>query len=252
MTAKEAKPRVIKTPRQRLDVLMVDRGLAGSRARAQALIMAGEVSVDGEVVTRAGTLVATDSAVNVLEPPRYVSRGGLKLEHALDQFQIDVSAMVAADIGASTGGFTDCLLQRGASRVYAIDVGYGQLDYRLRQDPRVVVMEKVNARYPIPLPGKVDLATIDVSFISLEKVIPSVAGVVKDDGRLLALVKPQFEARRNEVGKGGVIRDPLVQARVLGRFIGWAVNSFRLEGLTASPVPGGSGNREFFVLLVKK
>ena len=154
------------------------------------------------------------------------------------------------DIGASTGGFTDCLLKRGASRVYAIDVGYGQLDYRLRQDTRVVAMERVNARYPISLPEKVDLATMDLSFISVEKVIPSVAKLLKDGGYLLVLIKPQFEARREEVGKRGVIKQPIVHARVLGRFITWLTeHSFRLGGLVASPILGDAGNKEFFVLL---
>jgi len=229
---------------------MVDRGLVESRAKAQALIMAGEVVVEGKAVIKPGSLVNEEAAITILEPPRFVSRGGLKLEHALDEFQLDVSSKVAADVGASTGGFTDCLLKHGASRVYAIDVGYGQLDYRLRQDSRVVVMDRVNARYPIPLPEKVDLATIDLSFISVEKVIPSVAGLVKDDGYLLVLIKPQFEAKRGEVGKGGVIKQPVVHARVLGRFITWAIeHHFRLGGLVASPIPGASGNKEFFVLL---
>jgi len=229
---------------------MVDRGLVESRAKAQALIMAGEVVVEGKAVIKPGSLVNEEAEITILEPPRFVSRGGLKLEHALDKFQLDVSSKVAADVGASTGGFTDCLLKHGASRVYAIDVGYGQLDYRLRQDSRVVVMDRVNARYPIPLPEKVDLATIDLSFISVEKIIPSVAGLVKDDGYLLVLIKPQFEARRGEVGKGGVIKQPIVHARVLGRFIAWAIeHRFRLGGLVASPIPGASGNKEFFVLL---
>ena len=221
-----------------------------SQAKAQALIMAGEVVVEGKAVIKSGTLVNEAAAITILEPPPFVSRGGLKLEYALDQFQLDVSSKVVADVGASTGGFTDCLLKHGASRVYAIDVGYGQLDYRLRQDSRVVVMDRVNARHPIPLPEKVDLATIDLSFISVEKVIPSVAGLVKDDGHLLVLIKPQFEARRGEVGKGGVIRQSIVHARVLGRFIAWATeHRFRLGGLVASPIPGASGNKEFFVLL---
>ena len=221
-----------------------------SRAKAQALIMAGEVVVEGKAVIKPGSLVNEEAEITILEPPRFVSRGGLKLEHALDKFQLDVSSKVATDVGASTGGFTDCLLKHGASRVYAIDVGYGQLDYRLRQDSRVVVMDRVNARYPIPLPEKVDLATIDLSFISVEKVIPSVAGLLKDDGYLLVLIKPQFEARRGEVGKGGVIKQPIVHARVLGRFIAWAIeHRFRLGGLVASPIPGASGNKEFFVLL---
>jgi 23S rRNA (cytidine1920-2'-O)/16S rRNA (cytidine1409-2'-O)-methyltransferase len=212
--------------------------------------MAGEVVVEGKTIIKPGTLVAEEVAITIVEPPPFVSRGGIKLDYALERFQLDVSAKVAADIGASTGGFTDCLLKRGASRVYAIDVGHGQLDYRLRHDPRVVVMEGVNARYPIPLPEKVDLATIDLSFISVEKVIPSVAKLVKDSGYLLVLIKPQFEARRGEVGKGGIVKQPVVHATVLGRFIAWVVNhGFRLGGLVASPILGASGNKEFFVLL---
>ncbi|MFC2072924.1 TlyA family RNA methyltransferase [Chloroflexota bacterium] len=234
----------------RIDSLLTERGLVESRAKAQALIMAGEVMVDGKAVTKSGTLVAGEAAITIAEPPRFVSRGGLKLDYVLDRFQLDVSAKVAADVGASTGGFTDCLLKRGAGRVYAIDVGYGQLDYRLRQDARVVVIERVNARYPITLPEKVDLVTIDVSFISVEKIIPPVAQLLKDRGYLLVLIKPQFEARREEVGKGGVIKQPAVHAMVLGRFIAWMIeHSFRLGGLVASPILGVSGNKEFFVLL---
>jgi 23S rRNA (cytidine1920-2'-O)/16S rRNA (cytidine1409-2'-O)-methyltransferase len=212
--------------------------------------MAGEVVVEGKAALKAGTLVAEEAVITVVQPPPFVSRGGIKLDYALDWFQLDVSSKIVADIGASTGGFTDCLLQRGASRVYAIDVGYGQLDYRLRQDKRVVVMERVNARYPITLPEKVDLATIDLSFISVEKVIPSVARLLEDNGYLLVLIKPQFEAKRSEVGKGGIVKQPQVHARVLGRFIAWAVgHSFRLGGLVASPILGASGNKELFVLL---
>lgn len=230
--------------------MLVEKGLAESRARAQALIMAGEVVVEGKASIKPGTLVNEEAAITILEPPPFVSRGGIKLDHALSQFQLDVTDKVTADIGASTGGFTDCLLQRGASRVYAIDVGYGQLDYRLRQNPRVVVMERVNARYPLPLPEKADLATIDLSFISVQKVLPSVAEILKSDGNIIVLVKPQFEARREEVDKGGVVKQPLVHARVLGRFITWIMGyGFRLGGLVASPVRGASGNKEFFTLL---
>ena len=168
------------------------------------------------------------------------------------QFRLDVSGKIAADIGASTGGFTDCLLKHGVKLVYAIDVGKGQLDWKLRRDSRVVVLENVNARYPIDLPQKVDLATIDVSFISVEKVIPSAVKVLKEEGYLVVLIKPQFEALRREVGKGGVIRDPEIHARVLGRFLAWAnAHDFRLNGLLASPIEGASGNHEFFVLLKK-
>ena len=236
--------------KKRIDTLLVERELVESRAKAQALIMAGEVMVGGQAVTKSGALVTEEAVITIAEPPPFVSRGGLKLDYALDEFHLDVSGQVAADIGASTGGFTDCLLKKGASKVYAIDVGYGQLDYRLRQDKRVVVMERVNARYPLSLPAKVDLATIDVSFISVEKIIPSVADLVKPGGYLVVLIKPQFEARREEVGKGGVIKQPAVHALVLGRFIAWAVrHGFRLGGVVASPVLGASGNREFFVLL---
>jgi 23S rRNA (cytidine1920-2'-O)/16S rRNA (cytidine1409-2'-O)-methyltransferase len=236
--------------KRRIDILLVERGLVESQAKAQAMIMAGEVAVGGMAVTKPGTLVKEEAAITIVAPPPFASRGGVKLAYALDQFQLDVSDKVAADIGASTGGFTDCLLKRGARRVYAIDVGRGQLDYRLRQDPRVVVIEGVNARYPVALPEKVDLATIDVSFISVEKVIPSVAQLVKENGYLVVLIKPQFEAGRREVGKGGIIKDPLIHARVLGRFVAWLTEKkLRLGGLLPSPLSGASGNREFFVLL---
>jgi 23S rRNA (cytidine1920-2'-O)/16S rRNA (cytidine1409-2'-O)-methyltransferase len=229
---------------------MAEWGLAESRAKAQVLIMAGEVSINGNPVLKSGTLVNEDAQIAVKEPSPYVSRGGIKLAHALDAFKVDVSGVVAADIGASTGGFTDCLLQRGASKVYAIDVGYGQLDYRLRQDGRVAVMERVNARYSISLPEKVNLATIDLSFISVTKVIPVVAELLKDNAIVLVLIKPQFEAKREEVGRGGIIKDPQLHARVLGRFIKWVVrHNLRLRGLTASPILGSSGNREFFLHL---
>jgi len=236
--------------KRRIDSLIVDRGLVESLAKAQALIMAGKVVVDGKATIKRGTLVTEEAVITILEPLPFVGRGGIKLDYALDQFQLDVSSKVVADVGASTGGFTDCLLKRGASRVYAIDVGYGQLDDRLRRDNLVVVMDRVNARYPIPLPVKVDLATIDVSFISVEKVIPSVVKLLNDNGYLLVLIKPQFEARREEVGKGGVIKQPVVHATVLGRFIAWVIeHGFRLGGLVASPILGASGNKEFFVLL---
>lgn len=237
----------------RLDNLLVERGLAESRSKAQALIMAGEVLVKGNAAVKAGMLFDEGVEITVIEAPPFVGRGGIKLEHALDEFGLNVSGVVAADIGASTGGFTDCLLKRGASRVYAVDVGYGQLDYRLQQDERVVVMDRVNARYPLSLPEQVDLTTIDVSFISVAKVIPSVASLLKESGYLVVLFKPQFEAKKREVGKGGVIRSPQVQARVLGRFITWFTgHGFRLGGLVASPILGASGNREFLMLLRQK
>jgi 23S rRNA (cytidine1920-2'-O)/16S rRNA (cytidine1409-2'-O)-methyltransferase len=214
--------------------------------------MAADILVNERVVDKPGTLVDDSATIRVLASPPFVSRGGLKLAHALDEFKLDVTDMVAADIGASTGGFTDCLLQRGTRRVYAIDVGYGQLDYRLRIDRRVVVIEKLNARYPFELPEVVDLATVDVSFISLQKVLPNVVSLLKESGCLVVLVKPQFEARREQVGKGGLVKDPLVHAQVLGRFILWSIDHhLRLQGLTPSPILGAAGNREFFVLLTK-
>jgi 23S rRNA (cytidine1920-2'-O)/16S rRNA (cytidine1409-2'-O)-methyltransferase len=236
--------------KHRLDTLLVTRGLADNKSKARALIMAGDVKVGGKVMTKPGNPVSEDASIDIALKPPYVSRGGIKLAHALDSFMLNVRSLVALDIGASTGGFTDCLLQRGAARVYAVDVGYGQLDYRLREDPRVTVMDKTNAHYPFTLPEKVDLAVIDVSFISATKVIPNVVEHLKEPGCIVLLLKPQFEAGRSEVGKGGVIKDPIVHARVLGRFITWAVDrKLRLRGLAASPISGADGNREFLLLL---
>ena len=232
--------------KRRIDNLLVEKGLAESRAKAQAMIMTGDVQVDGKVILKAGTLVKDEAEVLVAEPPPFVSRGGLKLDFAFKQFNLDVKGMIAADIGASTGGFTDCLLKRGASKVYAVDVGYGQLDYRLRQDSRVVVMDRVNARNTPEIPEKLDLISIDVSFISVEKIIPAVTGLLKGEGNIIVLVKPQFEAKREEVGKGGIIRQSEIHARVLGRFVKWITdNGYRLKGLIGSPIEGASGNREF-------
>ena len=237
-------------PKQRLDNLLVTKMLAENRSHAQALIMAGKVTVSGRVISKPGTMVNEDAELEMAEKLPYVSRGGFKLAHALDEFKLDVSSMTAMDIGASTGGFTDCLLQRGAKRVYAIDVGYGQLDYKLRQDPRVVVMERVNAHHPLSLPEKVNLATMDLSFISVTTVIPNVTVHLKQPGHIIVLLKPQFEAERKEVGKGGIIKDPGIHARVLARFIVWAIDyGLRLRGLVASPILGAEGNREFLVFL---
>ena len=236
--------------KERIDAALVARGLAASRQRAQAALLAGEVRVDGRPVTKPGALVPPTATIEVLERPRFVSRGGEKLAHALQVFAVDPAGLVCADIGASTGGFTDCLLQAGARHVYAVDVGYGLLDYNLRNDPRVTVMERTNARDLPPLPQPCDLAVIDVSFIGLEKVIPAVLRSLKPGGEIIALVKPQFQARRQEVGKKGVVRDPQVHAAVLGRFVAWAASQrLRLLGLTTSPLLGPAGNREFFVHL---
>ena len=237
-------------PKQRLDSLLVTKGLAETESKAQALIMAGEVKIDGRAITKPGSLVSEDIVPVVAEKMPYVSRGGIKLARALDEFRLDVTSLAAVDIGASTGGFTDCLLQRGIKRVYAIDVGYGQLDYRLRQDPRVIVMDRINAHYPIGLSEKVDLATLDLSFISVTKVLPNIIEHLTEPGYIIVLLKPQFEARREEVGKGGVIKDPQVHARVLSRFIVWAIDrGLRLGGLVLSPILGASGNKEFLILL---
>ncbi len=236
----------------RLDVLLVRRGLAPSREKAQAAILAGDVTVDGQTITRPSAQVPDDADVVLQTPPRFVSRGGEKLDHALTVFGLDVRGLVALDVGASTGGFTDCLLQRGAAHVYAVDVGYGQLDYRLRREPRVTVLERTNIRHLDALPGGVraEVATIDVSFISLTKVLEPVARLLEPEAPIVALVKPQFEARREEVRRGGVVRDPQVHAAVLGRVAVWAVQrGFRVRGLTTSPLLGPAGNREFFLLL---
>ena len=239
-----------RSTRKRLDQAMIERGLVDSLEMARTLIMVGKVMVDGESAVSASQSISLEGAIALETGPEYYSRGGIKLAHALGHFQVTTRDVVALDVGASTGGFTHCLLQREARRVYALDVGYGQLDYRLRQERRVVVMERINARYPYVLDEIVDLATVDVSFISLIRVLSSTAAHVKDGGFIIALVKPQFEARRNEVGKGGVVRDPRVHARVLGRVIAWVVNNgFRLKGLVPSPITGEQGNREFFILV---
>lgn len=231
----------------------MERGLATTREKARSFIMAGYVRVADRVIDKPGALVAADATIEVVQPPPYVSRGGVKLAHALDQFGIDPQGLVALDIGASTGGFTDCLLQRGVRRVYAIDVGYGQLDYRLRTDPRVVVRERVNARYPLDLPELGDLATIDVSFISVTLVVPVVADGLRPGSPVIVLVKPQFEVGKGKVGKGGVVRDPGQHAEVLSRCINWALDHhLRVGGLTPSPILGDAGNREFFLLLRKE
>ena len=239
--------------KQRADVLLVERGLAQSREKARALLLAGQVRLGDRVIDKPGTLLPQDAELRVLARTPYVSRGGVKLAHALDVFRVDVADAVAVDVGASTGGFTDCLLQRGARKVYALDVGRGQIDYRLRTDQRVVVIEGVNARYPLALPEQVDVATVDVSFISLTLVLPNVLSAVKPGGLVVALVKPQFEAGRGQVQRGGLVKDPAIHAEVLGRIILWIVeHGARLRGLTSSPILGGDGNREFFVLVENK
>ncbi|MGE0702892.1 MAG: TlyA family RNA methyltransferase [Vicinamibacterales bacterium] len=237
----------------RLDALLVERGLVASRERARALILAGDVLVDGHPVTKAGTAVPADAAIELRTPDHpYVSRGGLKLAHALGVFGIDVTGRRALDIGASTGGFTDVLLQRGAEQVVALDVGHNQIDWRLRTDPRVIVREGVNARAlaPADLPGPFGIVTVDVSFISLRHIYPVIPALLTREGDVVALVKPQFEAGRHEVGKGGLVTDPAIHDAVLARSREDAESAgLRAIAMTESPITGATGNREFFLHL---
>jgi 23S rRNA (cytidine1920-2'-O)/16S rRNA (cytidine1409-2'-O)-methyltransferase len=238
--------------KRRLDLLMVEKGLAATREKAQALILAGAVSVGGRRAEKPGTAVAEDAALEVAAPPHpYVSRGGVKLAAALDAFGLDPAGKVCLDVGASTGGFTDCLLQRGAARVYAVDVGYGQIDARLRADPRVILRERVNARMlsEREVPEKVALAAMDLSFISARLVLPAVAPRVEAGGAIVVLVKPQFEAGRGEVGKGGIVRSEEVRERVVHEVEeAGARLSLQPGGVIPSPIAGARGNREFLLL----
>ena len=231
----------------RLDVLLTERGLAESRSRAQALVMAGKVRVGGEIVTKAGTQIPAEADISVDSGLPYVSRGGLKLAAALNAFQIDPTGLVCADVGASTGGFTEVLLQQGATRVYAIDVGYGQLAWKLRQNERVTVMERTNARHVETLPEPVSLVTIDVSFISLQLILPTIIKWLVLPALVIPLVKPQFEAGKAQVGKGGVVRDRAIHRQVLKDTIAYAGSiGLTLLGLIPSPITGPAGNYEFF------
>jgi 23S rRNA (cytidine1920-2'-O)/16S rRNA (cytidine1409-2'-O)-methyltransferase len=240
----------------RLDTLLVERGLVASRERARARILAGDVRVDGVPATKAGTAVPSDAEVTLSAPDHpYVGRGGLKLAHALDLFAIDVSGRIALDIGASTGGFTDVLLRRGVTRVVALDVGHGQLDWKIRNDPRVVVMERINARTltaaDLPESARTfGIVTIDVSFISLRHILPVVPPLLAPGADVVTLVKPQFESHREEVGKGGIVRDPAVHARVIDEVTA-AADALGLTriGLADSPITGMEGNREFLLHL---
>lgn len=241
------------TPRTRLDVRLVNEGLAASRERARALILAGRVKVGGAVVSKAGANVPDGAAIELVEPDfPWVGRGGVKLAHALDNFHIDVTGREALDIGASTGGFTDVLLQRGARRVVALDVGHGQLEWRLREDPRVVVLERRNARHLDRdwLPAPVDMVTIDVSFISLRLILPLLPPVLAPGADIVALVKPQFEAGRDEVGRGGLVKDPAVHEAVLARVTESAAGcGLNRVAMTPSPITGATGNQEFLLHL---
>jgi 23S rRNA (cytidine1920-2'-O)/16S rRNA (cytidine1409-2'-O)-methyltransferase len=235
----------------RLDVLLVEKGLANSRAKAQALIMAGQVRVNDQVALKPATATDTKSTLTVDAGPRFVSRGGEKLAGALRTFSIDVSGFTCADVGASTGGFTDCLLQHGAAKVYAIDVGKGILHWKLRNDPRVVVMEETNARFVESLPEKIDLVTVDASFISLKTLLSTIKKWVSENTQLLCLIKPQFEAGKKEVSRGdGVIRDPEIHRRVLLEVLEFAKSEgFGLRGLVKSSLLGPKGNVEFLAWL---
>ena len=242
--------------KERLDVLLVNNGLAESREKAKRTIMAGLVSVDGRVEDKPGSAFDVDADIKVAgkECP-YVSRGGLKLQKAIEDWGVDCSGAYCVDMGASTGGFTDCMLQHGAVKVYAIDVGYGQLDYKLRIDPRVVNMEKTNIRYmdTALIEEPIDLISIDVSFISVSHMFPVAASVLKEGGKILCLVKPQFEAGREQVGKGGIVRDPSVHEEVIRKVIGYAGdNGLYPLSLTYSPIRGTKGNIEYLLLLSNK
>ena len=241
-----------KVRKRRADVLLAERGLAESREQAQVMIMEGLVFAPSGRVAKASSALPEDVPLEVRGRLPYVSRGGLKLAGALDVFELAVEGQTALDVGASTGGFTDCLLQRGVRHVHAVDVGHGQLHYKLSQDARVTVMEKTNARHPYPLPEPVDVVVIDVSFISLNLVIPPSLEHLRSGGHIVALVKPQFEAPREQVGRGGIVRDPKVHAATLGRVVLWATEQrLRLRGMCPSPILGDKGNREFFLLLQK-
>ncbi|MFG6373072.1 MAG: TlyA family RNA methyltransferase [Oscillospiraceae bacterium] len=240
----------------RLDVLLTERGLCESRQKAQAAIMAGLVTVNGEKVTKSGAGVLESDVLEVKGPAiPYVSRGGLKLEKAMKLWSIDLSGKLCADIGASTGGFSDCMLQCGAAKVYAVDTGYGKLDWKIRTDSRVVALERTNARYLTheQIPDELDFASVDVSFISLRLILPALRGVLKDGGEVVCLVKPQFEAGRENVGKKGVVRDPAVHLQVLERFLIHASeNGFFVKELTFSPIKGPEGNIEYLGYLMTR
>ncbi len=241
--------------KMRLDRFLVEKGLVKSRQRAQALIMEGKVRVNGLEVAKAGISVYTDSKIEILgEPFPFVSRGGVKLAHAVKHFRIPVSRKVCLDVGASTGGFTDCLLQNGAKKVYSVDVGYGQLAWKLRTDPRVICLERQNVRHLTrkQIPEPIDLATIDVSFISLKLVVPVVRRFLADGGMLLALIKPQFEVGKGKVGKGGVVRDPGEHERVIEETSDFLIaDGWKIKGVVESPLLGPKGNKEFFIYGIK-
>ena len=242
--------------RIRLDLALVQRGLCPSREQAKRLIMAGEVMLGDEVISKPGWLVRDDAALKVKTPPRFVSRGGLKLEGALEHFGIDVIGLIAMDIGASTGGFTDCLLQRGAAKVFAFDVGTNQMVWKLRSDPRVICRENFNVRHlqPGDVPEQVEIIVADVSFISLTLVLPGALSVLKPGGQAVVLVKPQFELSREEVGKGGIVREPELHEKACTRIRSFVESHLELKwrGITESSIQGTDGNREFLAWFMKR
>ena len=241
--------------KSRLDSLLVERGSFPSREQARRAIMAGEVRVGDHTITKSSELVAPDASIAIAPRPQFASRGALKLAGALDFFRVDVRGKVALDIGASTGGFTDCLLQRGAAKVYAVDVGHGQLAWKIRNDPRVIVMEKLNARFLSceHIPEFVDLCVIDVSFISLTLILPNAFQLITPNGMILALIKPQFELQRKDVGHGGIVRDPVLHEKAQRKIVKFAEASGNLVvGLVPSPIAGAEGNKEFFICLRKQ
>ena len=242
--------------RWRLDAVLTQKGLFSSREQAQRAIMAGEIKVNDRIATKSSLLVDPTVNIEVEAAPQFVSRGGLKLAGALDHFGHDVRGQTAIDIGASTGGFTDCLLQRGAIKVYAIDVGYGQIAWKLRNDPRVIVYEKLNARFlsQADVPELVHICVIDVSFISLTLILPNAIDLVTANGVILALIKPQFELQRGDVGRGGIVRDPALHTKATQKIVAFAENETRLavEGVVPSALAGTDGNQEFFICLRKQ
>jgi 23S rRNA (cytidine1920-2'-O)/16S rRNA (cytidine1409-2'-O)-methyltransferase len=239
----------------RIDQTLVDRGLFESRERAQRALMAGEIRVGEQLITKPAAMIEVDAEISVAESPQFVGRGATKLSGALDHLKIDVTAKVALDIGASTGGFTDCLLQRGAAKVFAVDVGRGQLAWKIRNDPRVVVFEKVNARFLSrkEIPEPVDICVIDVSFISLTLILPRAFELITPDGVILALIKPQFELQRGDVGRGGIVREPALHEKAQQKIVNFVAEAgYRVSGLVPSQITGTDGNQEFFICIRKR
>jgi 23S rRNA (cytidine1920-2'-O)/16S rRNA (cytidine1409-2'-O)-methyltransferase len=239
----------------RLDHLLVGRGLFPSREQARRAILAGEVSVDTRVIDKPSELLDEQTAIAVKPSRKYVGRGALKLESVLENFQIDLRGKTALDIGASTGGFTDCMLQRGAEKVYTVDVGYGQLDWKLRTDPRVIVLEKINARFLTrdQVQEPVDICVIDVSFISLTLILPNAVALLKSDGAILALIKPQFELQRSEIGKGGIVRDPRLHQKAQDKIVAFVKDlGHVIDGIAPAGIKGTDGNQEFFACIRKR